>query len=332
MGLFLNHINTVLAKNREPRINALTTDNTLKAFDAQEAVRRAVKRIWNKKQWSFKYRSPTFQTVSGTSAYIVPRLVGETFKFMSANAPYDLTVVSEDLFNKKVPNPTATGNPQYVRLFEMVGVETQPTSASVITVVSSNTTDTTQVVLIKGLVGGYLDYEQVPLNGTTSVLTTKSFSAIYAVTKSDVTAGYVTLTSNGAAVTNVVLQRQDLVSRLRILRLYPTPDSAITITVKGFGKAPELSHAYEDTEIPTDWDYVVDQWGHALYLQYLGQEKQQEATNQINIANSMLDDDMANEERISSEELIVPQRFGGTGDGWMGWSGLPAGYGVTEGY
>lgn len=331
MGLFLDHVNTVLEKLREPLITSLSTDNTTEAYRAQEAVKRAVARVWNYKGWTFKLRRYTFDTVSGTEDYVLPRYIRETYKINSDSSPYDIKVVSEDVFDRAVPNPSATGSPYIARLFEMVGVETQPTSASVISVVSSSAADTTQKVLVKGLVSGYLDYEQVSLSGTTPVLTTKSFSAICAVTKSDITAGTVTITSNGGVVTNLVLSALEKSLRLRKVRLYPEPDDTITITVKGFGRSPELSHAYEDTEIPSDWDYVVDQWSFALALQAKGKEQLDEATSQINVAIKMLEEDMHTEEYISSEEIIVPERWGGSeGDGYQGWTSLPSGYGVAE--
>lgn len=260
---------------------------------------------------------------------MLPRLVGEVYKLKSSASPYDMTVVSEDLFDNNVPNPTASGNPEFARLFEMVGVETQPTSASIISVVSSSASDTSQKVLIKGLVNSQLDYEELSLNGTTTVNGSKSFSAIYAVTKSAETVGRVTVTSNAGVVTNVTLALQDETVRLRKIRLYPIPSSAVTITVKNYGLCPELTTTYEDTEIPSRWDYVVDQFSFAYVLQTKGKEQLDEFTVQMQLAQRMLDEDMLTEERLSAEEIIVPERWGGTGDGYMGWTSLPAGYGYA---
>ncbi len=329
MGLFIDHVNAVLQKLRETPITSLSTDTTSEAFKAQESVRRAVKRVWNGKQWSFKLRRFTFPTVASQTDYLLPKLVGETYKLQSSGSPYDITVVSEDTFDKNIPNPTATGNPTIARLFEMVGVEVQPTSASVVTVVSSSASDITQTVVVKGLVSGQVDYEEFTLVGTTPVVGTKSFSEIYAITKSDPTLGRVTLTSNAGVVTNATMATQEKVVRLRKIRLYPSPADVLTITVKCFGLSPELTRAYEDTEIPTRWDYIVDQYAFAYDLQTKGQEQLAEFTTQMQLADKMLEDDMMTEEYISAEEVIVPERWGGTGDGSLGWTSLPAGYGYT---
>lgn len=329
MGIYIDHVNACLQKVRETPITALSTDTTTEAFRAQEAVRRSVKRIWNGKQWSFKLRRFTFPTVAAQEAYALPKLVGETYKIKSSASPYDITVVSEDMFDKSVPNPTTSGDPQFARLFEMTGVETQPTSASTLTVVSSSTSDTTQTVLVKGLVNGQVDYEEFALNGTTQVTGSKSFSEIYAVSKSDSTVGRVSVLSNGATVTNTTIPTQDKVVRMRKIRLYPIPSSIVTITVKCFGLSPELTRAYEDTEIPPRWDYVVDQFAYAYMLQTKGKEQLEEFTVQMQLADKMLSDDMMTEEYISAEEIIVPERWGGTGDGSLGWTSLPAGYGYA---
>ena len=329
MGIFIDHVNACLQKVRETPITSLSTDTTTEAFRAQEAVRRAVKRVWNAKQWSFKLRRFTFSTTASQEAYALPKLVGETYKIKSSASPYDITVVSEDLFDRNVPNPTTTGNPEIARLFEMVGVETQPTSASAVTVASSSASDTTQTVLIKGLVSGQVDYEELALNGTSQVTGSKQFSEIYAVSKSDVTVGRISVLSNGATVTNATIPTQDKVVRMRRLRLYPIPSSTLTITVKCFGLSPELTRAYEDTEIPPRWDYVVDQFAYAYMLQTKGKEQLEEFAVQMQLADKMLGDDMMTEEYISAEEIIVPERWGGTGDGSLGWTSLPAGHGYV---
>lgn len=329
MGLFLEHVNTVLEKLRETPITALSTDATSEAFKAQQAVRRAVKRVWNAKQWGFKYRRTTFPTVASQEAYILPRSVGEIYGLRSSTSPYQMSVVREDDFDKAVPDPISTGNPMCARLFEMVGIDEQPSAASTVSVVSSDTSDTTQKVLVKGLVSGYVDTEELSLNGTTPVNGSKSFSEILAVTKSAETVGRVTLTSNAGAVTNIVLGSQDKTVRLRKIRLYPIPSSAVTITVKHFGLPPALTKAYEDTEIPNRWDYVVDQYAFALALQAKGKDQMEEFVAQMNLGKTMVEEEMSSEEYVSAEEIIVPERWGGE-NRLGGWTSIPAGYGVTE--
>ncbi len=325
MATFLDHVNVVLQMLREAPITALSTDTSSEAFRVQRAVRRAVWRVWNAKQWGFKLRSYTFPTVANQLSYTLPKLVGEPYSILSTQPPYTLTNISERMFNKLVPNPTASGNTEFYRLFEMIGASEQPSSATTLSIVSNHASDTTQTVLVKGLVNSEVDMEEVTLAGTSTVTTTKSFSAVYAITKSSETAGNVTVTAGATTVGR--LAPQEKVLRLRVIKLYPTPGSVYTITVKSFGLPPYLTNAYEDTEIPTRWDYVVEQFAFAMALQPKGQEQLSEQAEQYRVAKQYLEEDMASEEYITSEELILPERWGGTGD--YSWLNSLDGFGYT---
>ena len=328
MGLFIDHVNTVLGKLRESPITALSTDASSEAYRAQEAVRRAVQRVWNAKQWSFKIRSYVFATEAGVSAYPVFPQVGEPFSIVSDASPYVLSVISEAQFDKAVPNPTETGSPSFCRLFEYTGAWGQPTSASVVQVASTSALDTTQKVLIKGMINEqYVDYEELSLAGIGVVSSTKFFSSIVAVTKSAETVGSVTISTSSATVG--VMAPSEKVFRTRILRLYPAPDAEYDITIKHFAVPAHLQSEYEDTEIPIRWDYVVDQFAFAFALQSKGQEQMSEFQTQFNVATKFLETDMAAEEFSASEEIIIPARWGyGTG-GTDSWGTLPTGYGFT---
>ena len=326
MSLFLNHINFVLAKLREQPVSALPTDQTTEGWRAMDAVRQAVNHIWNYKQWSFKIQSHTLATVSGTLQYSLPPVVGEIFSVITTTPPYALSILPESQFDKYVPNPTETGVPQWLRLFGSSSIIAQPSSAGVVQVSSSSASDVAQIVLVKGLIGGnYVDYEELTLAGTSIVSGTKTFSSILSVTKSDVTVGLVSITVGADTVGQI--WPQERVHRAQILRLYPTPDSAYSITIKNFGTAPALTRAYEDIEIPARWDHIVNQWGYALALQSKGQEQNTEFTNQLNLAVKFLETDMATEEFIASEEIITPSRWGYITGGDGSWGMLPSGYG-----
>jgi hypothetical protein len=328
MALFLDHVNVVLQKLRQDPITALSTDTTTEAYRAQIAVNRAIARVWNHKQWAFKKRTDTLATVSGTMNYEMPKSAGEPYSVLSTGSTKKLRPIPKHHFDLRFADPTSSGDPEMYVLSDMLGVNEQPSSASVITIVSSDASDTTQAVLIKGLVSGQEDYEQVTLNGTTSASTTKSFSSIISVTKSAATAGRVTLTSNGGAVTNLVLAPQENTIRLRKVSLYPIPASVLTVTFHNFANPPYLTHRYEDSQIPARWDYIVDQWAYALALQAKGQDQAMEFKLQYEVAKIFLEEDMSTEEKISSEEPVMPLKAGDFGDSQ--WAHRLPGYGYTE--
>lgn len=325
MAIFLDHINVTLSKLRADPVTSLSADTTTEAYRAAIAVRRAVWRVWNAKQWAFKLRRTNLALTASSNEYVLPKIVGEPLIVMSSVSPYRLTVVKEDTFDKFVPNPQASGNPEFVRLFEMTGAENQPSSASVISVASNSASDTTQKILIKGFVNGEIDYEELSLSGISTVSTTKLFSEIYAISKSDDTAGKITITAG--ATTIGTLSTQERVLRLRKLRFYPAPGSAITMTIKHLALPPLLTHAYEDTEIPVRWDYVVDQFALAFALQAKGQEQITEQSAEFQLAELFLKEDMVSEEYLSGEEIILPERVGGTGD--SSWLNQLSGFGYT---
>lgn len=324
MGLFIEHVNTVLAKLREQPITALSTDTTTEAFRAQVAVRRAVSRIWNAKQWSFKIQTHTLTTVSGQLQYVLPSTVGEIFSVLSDTSPYTISVLPENKFDEYVPHPIESANPRFLRLFGSSSIIAQPSASGVVQVSSSSSNDTTQTVLVKGLIGGsYVDYEELTLAGTGTVSGSKTFSSLLSITKSGQTNGLITAVVGSDTVGQ--LWPQETVHRGLILRFFPTPDAAYAIVIKHFGMAPYLTQAYEDVEIPGRWDYVVDQFAWALALQSKGQEQMEEFKTHFDVATKFLETDMASEEFIAAEEIITPSRFGFI-PGGVRWDNTPTNY------
>lgn len=308
MAIFIDHVNNVLNKLRKDPISSLSTDNTTTAFFVQTAVQRAIARVWNAKQWSFKQTKDTLTLVASTSEYNLPKRVGEVIRVLSSLSPYWVRIISEDQFDSKNPNPIASGNPELGMLFEVAGVEVQPSSASVISVSSNSAADTTQTVLVRGLVSGEEDVELLTLNGTTVVNGAKSFTKIYALSKSALTAGMLTFTSNAAAVTNATMSPLVKTLRVKKLRLDPIPSAVGTLTIKHFAAPYIPSQALDDSGIPSRWDYVVEQFAFAMALQPQGQEQLSEQTTEFQIAIKMLEEDMASEEKQDSSVIIVPNR------------------------
>jgi hypothetical protein len=303
MGLFLDHVNVCLSKMRADPITVLSSDPTTDAFRAQVAVNRAVRRIWNHAKWTFRRKTYTFSTVAAQTDYILDKSVGQIYSVLSANQPYKLQPISRFNLDKLDPQRTLTGDPRLVAISDISPVIVQTAAASVISVVSNNVLDITQKVLVKGVVGGQVFYEQLALNGTTPALTTNSFTSIISITKSDVTLGQVIVTAG--ATTLLVLGALEKTAYLRIMTLYPIPTSIILITVRFFGVAYNMTNAYEETGIPDEWDYVVDQWAFILALQAKGQDQTTEFNEQMVFGTKMLDQDMSTEESDSSDDPIL---------------------------
>ncbi len=328
MAIFLDHVNKVLGMLRADPITALSTDTSTVAFRTQLAVQRAIAKVWNSKQWSFKQRKTTLSVASGEDEIELPKDVGEPYMILSSLEPYILTSIDEDDFDRLEPNPQESASPKVIMLFEQEGVNTQLSAASTVTAVSSSSADITQKVLVKGIVSGEVDYEELSLIGTTSVTTSKSFTKITSVTKSDITSGRVTITDSGA-VTLLVMSPLEKVIRLRKARLYPDPSASLTVTIKHFALPRIPVHAYEDSEIPSRWNYVVEQYAFAMALQPQGQDQINEQIAQFNLANAFMGD-MAKEEKQSSMQIIQPAKAFDVGEGNGGLFSPPSGWNYTN--
>lgn len=328
MGLYGDHINVALSKLRADPIDALSTDPTTEAYRVQVAVNRAVRRVWNHRQWSFRRRSATLSTVSGQTDYPLDKRVGQPYSILSSAAPYRLRPLSRFNLDRADPQRALTGDPKIAAISDLSPVIAQPSAAAIVQVVSSNTADTTQKVIVKGIVGGEEDYEQLTLNGTTTVSTTKSFTSITSLSKSAATSGRVTFVSG--STTLLTLGPLDKTALLRILTLYPVPQSVLTVTVRHFAPPPAFfTNLYEAVMIPEDFDHVVDQWAYLLALQSKGQDQSEEFKTQLLVATKMLEEDMATEERDTSDDPIIIDDADSAPEGGLLW-GIPSGHGVME--
>ena len=108
-------------------------------------------------------------------------------------------------------------------------VQDQPSSASVLACVSSSASDTGVSLLVRGISGGVEVNETVNLNGLTPVNTTNSYTRVKAISKSAVSVGKVTVTSNSAAVTITVMPAKMTTAYCKKMRLFYIPTTAVVI-------------------------------------------------------------------------------------------------------
>ena len=107
--------------------------------------------------------------------------------------------------------------------------------------------DIQQKASVLGYVSGQLQEEEIQLNGATTVATTKSFTSILRISKSDKTHGYITATSNSAAVTNIILDPGETEADFQTIIFDPTPSATETINYDAYIRHP---HLYKPTDSP----------------------------------------------------------------------------------
>ena len=138
-------------------------------------------------------------------------------------------------------------------------VQNQPTSASVVTIVSSSASDTTaaKAITIYGDTANGITTESITPNGLTGVAGTTSFTQILGVTKAAAWTGTATLTSNSAAVTNLKLFPTEYGRSYQQLQLLSLPTANETIQYRFYRKPRELSAANDMTDIPPPFERVL---------------------------------------------------------------------------
>lgn len=187
--------------------------------------------------------------VAGTQDYILPSDFGkELYAYDSTNLRYIPFIAMEELAEKYPDSLASQGTVDRYSIFKDC-VRKQPTSASVITFVSSSTADTSQSIRIKGTDANDVEVEEtIALNGTTNAASTLSYKTIRMITKSASTTGRVTATSNAAAVTVAVLAPADMDYKVRKLRTHYIPGNAVTLKLPYQIKPYPLSSDYDSPQ------------------------------------------------------------------------------------
>lgn len=190
----------------------------------------------------------TFSTVSGTQDYVMPDDFGKETTVLDITNNVELTAqTTQEWAQSNAGNISAPGTAtKYVILTDVVYA--QPTSASVVTIYSDSASDS-QVIHVRGIVSGIEKYENITLNGTSFVSGTISFDKITGISKSGVTVGTITITSNVTTVTVAVLAPNALVSRVKKMRLSDIPNGVVTIRVMYLSKQLPMVSDYDYPEV-----------------------------------------------------------------------------------
>lgn len=150
--------------------------------------------------------------------------------------------------------------PNMYRMWGEDMVIEQLRSPSVITMSSSSALDSSAIqVVVFGIVGGYPDSEVVTLNGTTPVVTTKTFDSIERVAKNASTSGLITLTANSGDTTVAVIPIGNQTSGIQYkkIQLWPLPTTAFPITIQYYKDPYKLVNDYDVHELGGEFDEAV---------------------------------------------------------------------------
>lgn len=238
---------------------AATTDASY--LNVQYALKQAHTLRCTSEPWKFMLwpRFETLSTVASQQTYALHSEFLRPFSFRNSTARSWLREVPSrniDADGIDFSNDVDTNG---FALWGRTPVAAQPTSASVVTIVSSSASDTTaaKAITITGDTASGMTTESLTPNGTTPVVGTTSFTAILAVTKGAAWVGTMTATTNSGAVTALTLLPAEYGRSYQQLQLLYQPTAGETIQYRFYRKPRELSAANDLTDIPPPFERIL---------------------------------------------------------------------------
>ena len=176
--------------------------------------------------------------------------------------PYIIRYVPDQSFYETGVQNVDKNVPTNYRMWGEDMVIEQVRTPSVISVVSSDASDSAIPVTVFGVVSGYPDYEIINTNstsGTTISSGTKVFSSVERVVKGATTVGRITVTANTASTTVAVIPTgsSTLGIRYRKIQLWPLPNTAFDINAQYYKDPYFLVNDGDIHELGAEFDQAI---------------------------------------------------------------------------
>ena len=200
-------------------------------------------------------------SILGQEEYNLPIQAGHSM-FMwheQWGSPYQMEFITDQDFYDRGFFNTTEEIPIAYRMWGEDMIIEQLRAASVIRVASSSTLDTTQKVTVFGTVSGYPDFEQITLNGTSTVSGLKSFQTIERVVKSASSIGRITVDANSGNTLIAVLPVGDTTAGImyRKVQIYPLPSQIFDMNVQYYKDPYRLVNDEDVHELGQDFDEAI---------------------------------------------------------------------------
>lgn len=203
-------------------------------------------------------------SILGQEEYALPVQVNNRcFLWHEAyGSPYQLNFIPDQSFYQSGAVNTTQTVPTHYRAWGMNMILSQVLAASVITISSSSSADTSISITVFGTVSGYPDYEIITTNasnGTTTSAGSKSFSSVDRIVKASTTVGRITATSNSANNIVTVLPVGDITDGIMYSRiqLFPLPDAIYPINVFYYKDPYRLVNDGDIHELGSQFDEAI---------------------------------------------------------------------------
>jgi len=176
--------------------------------------------------------------------------------------PYMMSYISDQNFYRHGLFNTTTSIPTAYRMWGEDWIIEQLKEASVVTVSSSVSGDTSIAITIFGTVAGFPDFETIltnPSDGTTTSAGSKSFTSIERVSKGATAAGRITATANSTNTTLAVIPVGDTTAGIKYskIQLYPLPNRVFPMTIQFYKDPFRLVGDDDIHELGGDFDEAI---------------------------------------------------------------------------
>lgn len=242
---------------------ATTRTNVKNAINSAQQTRLTAY-PWPHMIWD---RAETFTTVSGTQQYSLHQEFSRPLYFMNRSTRQLMIETPKKNIDPSIVDWNNDTNGNRFVLWGRSPVLAQPSSASVITIVSTNALDTgsADAIVVKGVTtDNSVTAELISPNGTTPAAGAISFVKILAVTKASGWDGKMTMSSNSAAVTNLTLNSCEYGRQYPLFWLLSNLTGGDVIEYKFYRQPFPLVNDFDIPEIPAPfseilvWDALMD--------------------------------------------------------------------------
>ena len=164
---------------------------------------------------------------------------------------------------------------------------------------------------VQGYVGSQLDSETIELNGTTHVNSTKTFSSIVSVSKSDKTTGRITCENLLATLTVATFAPHETSVERQTVVLWPTPSGAETLNYRMYIKHPWLWMDTDRILLREKWHRLISWRLEKRLRESFGIEVPKGLVLDIEKTTKLFEDES---EDTSHTPLVPNEGGGGLGD------------------
>ena len=203
-------------------------------------------------------------SILGQEEYVLPIQIGHSafFWHRAYGYPRIMDYIPSQTFYRSGALDVLQNIPVGYRMWGMDSTLEQLKSASVITISSSTSADTSIAVTVFGIVSGYPDYEIITTNGsdgTTTSAGSKSFSSVERIVKNQSTTGRITATANSANVTVAVLPVGNTTTGpyYTKIQLYPLPISVFPIVCDYYKLPYQLVNDGDVSELGEEFSEAI---------------------------------------------------------------------------